>query len=453
MKKNDIVELNITDVTLQGSGVGHYEGIAVFVPETVTGDVIEAHILKVKSNCAFAKVHKILLPSSKRIADGCESFKKCGGCAFRHIDYAFESELKANAVCNNLKRIGGVEPEMEPIITLSPDGYRNKCQYPVAKTESGIDIGFFAPHSHRVVDCPKCELQPECFSKAVKIFKKFLIENNIEIYDEAANKGVVRHLYLRRANVTGEVMACVVINSDEMPFSAKLVECFKEAFGDDLKSVVVNINKKKTNVILGEKCVTVYGSDHITDVLCGVKIRISPLSFYQVNHDVAELLYKKAAEYAEPEGKTVLDLYCGAGTIGLSMASKAKRIIGVEIIEQAVEDAKFNAKANGFTNTEFLCDDAAGAAKVLSEKGIKPDVIILDPPRKGCDESLIETVATAFSPERVVYVSCDSATLSRDCKIFKTLGYETVKAIPVDMFPRTGHVETVALISKEKSYD
>lgn len=451
MKKNDIIELNITDVTLQGSGVGHYDSLAVFVPETVTGDKIEAHILKVKSNCAFAKVHRIIEPSKSRIGVDCTSFKKCGGCAFRHIDYSFEAELKANAVKNNLNRIGGVDPQFEPITTLAPDGYRNKCQYPVSKNEGGIDIGFFSSHSHRVVDCPGCNLQPEIFSKAQKAFKEFLLKHKISVYDETTEIGLVRHLYLRRANVTEEVMACVVINGDKMQFVNELVDCFKAVFGDDLKSVIININKKKTNVILGEKCVTVFGSDHITDVLCGVKVRISPLSFYQVNHDVAELLYKKAKEYAEPNGKTVLDLYCGAGTIGLSMAKEAKRVIGVEIIPEAVKDAKFNASTNGFCNAEFICDDAAGAAKQLSEKGIRPDVVILDPPRKGCDEELIRIVANDFAPERVVYVSCDSATLARDCKIFKALGYETVKAAPFDMFPRTGHVETVALLVRAVS--
>lgn len=448
MKKNDIIELNITDVTLQGSGVGHIDGLAVFVPETVTGDKIEAHVLKVKSNCAYAKVHRIIEPSENRIPVDCESFKKCGGCAFRHIDYKYESELKANAVKNNLNRIGGVEPLMEEIVTLSPDGYRNKCQYPVSKSGDSISIGFFSSHSHRVVDCPACALQPLEFSKAQKAFKEFLLKYNVSVYDETTRKGLVRHFYLRRANVTKEVMACVVVNGDKMPYEDKLIECLKSVFGDDLKSVVININKNKTNVILGEKCVTVYGDDYITDVLCGVKIRISPLSFYQVNHDVAELLYKKAKEYAEPNGKTVLDLYCGAGTIGLSMAEEAKRIIGVEIIHEAVLDARFNALENGFLNAEFICDDAAGAAKVLSEKGIRPDVVILDPPRKGCDDELIKTVANDFAPERVVYVSCDSATLARDCKIFKALGYETINATPVDMFPRTGHVETVVLLSR-----
>lgn len=448
MKKNDIIELNITDVTLQGSGVGHVDGLAVFVPETVTGDIIEAHILKVKPNCAFGKVHRVLKPSEHRIPVDCESFKKCGGCSFRHINYAFESELKLNAVKNNLMRIGGVDPEFEPITTLEADGYRNKCQYPVSKNETSISIGFFSSHSHRVVDCPDCALQPESFSKAQKAFKEFLLKYNVTVYDEATATGLVRHLYFRRANVTKEVMACVVINGDKMPYTDELIECLMSIFGDDLKSVIININKKKINVILGEKCVTVYGDDYITDILCGVKIRISPLSFYQVNHDVADLLYKKAKEYAEPNSKTVLDLYCGAGTIGLSMAKEAKRVIGVEIIPEAVEDAKFNASVNGFTNAEFICNDATGAAKVLSEKGIRPDVVILDPPRKGCDEELIKTVANDFAPERVVYVSCDSATLARDCKIFKSLGYETSKAAPFDMFPRTGHVETVVCLTR-----
>lgn len=450
MKKNDIVNLKIIDTTLQGAGVGKIDGLTVFVDSAVTGDEVEAHILKVKSNCAFAKIHSIITPSKNRVDAACSSYHKCGGCSFRHIDYKTELQIKENNVKNNLKRIGGVDPEFEPIVGLATAGYRNKAQYPLSLEKGELKIGFFAGHSHRVINCPDCALQPTEFSKAVAVFKDFLIKNNISIYDEETHKGLIRHIYFRKAVQTGEIMVCLVVNGDSIPKSEDFVDLLKSVFGADLKSVVLNINKDKTNVIMGQKCVTLYGSDHITDVLCGVKVRINPLSFYQVNHNVAEKLYEKAAEYAESNGKTVLDLYCGAGTIGLSMAEKAKKIIGVEIIPEAVNDAKFNAVENGFENTEFFCGDAAKAAQKLKNDGIKPDVIIVDPPRKGCDAELIKTITEDFAPEKVVYVSCDPATLARDCKLFKEQGYDTVKAAIFDMFPRTGHVETVIKLKRTK---
>ncbi len=450
MKKNDLINLKIFDTTLLGAGVGRADGLTVFVDSAVTGDEVEAHILKVKSNWAFAKVSKIITPSESRVETNCSSYPKCGGCSFRHIDYKKELEIKENNVINNLKRIGSVEPEFEPIVGLSNVAYRNKAQYPVSFEKNKLKIGFFAVHSHRVVDCPDCALQPQEFSKAVAVFKDFLLKNNILVYDEESHTGLVRHIYFRKAVLTGEIMVCLVINGDILPKCEIFVKNMQSVFGNDLKSVVLNINKAKTNVIMGEKCVTVFGNDCITDILCGVKVRISPLSFYQVNHDIAEKLYEKAAEYAEVDGKTVLDLYCGAGTIGLSMAEKAKKIIGVEIIPEAIEDAKFNAKQNGFENTEFFCGDAAKAADKLKNDGIKPDVIIVDPPRKGCDDELIKTITQDFAPDRVVYVSCDPATLARDCKLFKEMGYDTVKAATFDMFPRTGHVETVVKLVRKK---
>ncbi len=450
MKKNDLLNLKIIDTTLLGAGVGKIDGLTVFVDAAVTGDELLVHILKVKPNCAFAKISKIITPSEFRVDVNCGSYPKCGGCSFRHINYKYELEIKENNVKNNLKRIGTVEPEFEPIVGISEKSYRNKAQYPVSLEKGELKVGFFAGHSHRVIDCPDCALQPTEFSKAVAVFKAFLLKNSISVYDEESHKGLVRHIYFRKAVVTGEIMVCLVINGDSMPKSDEFVELMKSVFGVNLKSVVLNINKAKTNVIMGEKCVTVFGKDCITDILCGVKVRISPLSFYQVNHDVAEKLYQKAAEYAEPNGKTVLDLYCGAGTIGLSMAEKAKKIIGVEIIPEAIEDAKFNAQQNGFENTEFFCGDAAKAAEKLKNDCIKPDVIIVDPPRKGCDADLIKTITQDFAPERVVYVSCDPATLARDCKLFKEMGYDAVKCATFDMFPRTGHVETVVKLERIK---
>lgn len=448
MKKNDLINLEIFDTTLNGAGVGRHNGLTVFVDAAVTGDVVLAHILKVKPNCAFAKIDKIITPSSNRISAECCSYPRCGGCSFRHIDYKTELQIKENNVKNNLKRIGGVEPVFEPIVGLKDFEYRNKAQYPVSVVKGELKVGFFSGHSHRVVDCPECQLQPKEFSKAVSVFKSFLIDNNISVYDEESHKGLIRHIYFRKAVVTGEIMVCLVINGDSLPKSDKFVCLMKSVFGDCLKSVVININTDKTNVIMGKNSFVVYGDDHITDVLCGVKVRVNPLSFYQVNHDVAEKLYEKAAEYAETQNKTVLDLYCGAGTIGLSMADRAQKVIGVEIIPEAIEDAKHNAKINGFENAEFFCGDAAKAAEKLKNDDIKPDVIIVDPPRKGCDAELIKTITEDFAPERVVYVSCDPATLARDCKLFKEKGYDTTKAATFDMFPRTGHVESVVLLVK-----
>ena len=449
MKKNDLITIEITDVMLNGSGVGHYDGLAVFVPATVTGDVILAHVLKVNKNIAYAKINEIIKPSEKRIENTCQSFLRCGGCAFRHIKYSEELELKENAVRNNLKRIGGVEPEFEPITALKETGYRNKCQYPVSKDKDGnIVIGFYSEHSHRVVDCTDCALQPEEFSKIVKVFKSFLENKNISIYDEKSGRGLVRHLYLRKAETTGEIMVFVVVNGDKLPFYEELIEELKQLLKNSFCSFGLNINKNDTNVILGDKNITLYGNEYITDSLCDVEFRISPLSFYQVNHDVAELLYKKAAEYLEPNGKTILDLYCGAGTIGLTMAKKVKNLIGVEIIPEAIKDAKFNAKQNGIKNCEFICADAKKAAEDLKNRKIKPDAVIVDPPRKGCDETVIDIICNDFAPERVVYVSCDSATLARDCKIFKSFGYSAKKCATFDMFPRTKHVESVVRLTR-----
>lgn len=448
MKKNELVNLKITDTTLQGSGVAKHDGFTVFVNSAVTGDEVEAHILKVKQNCAFAKIEKIITPSDCRVEPLCPSYPKCGGCGFRHISYKTELSIKENNVKNVLKRIGGVEPSFEPIFGLNPDGYRNKAQYPVSFDGKELKIGFFADRTHRVVDCPVCRLQPDEFEKGVAVFRRFLESNNISVYDEERHKGLMRHIYFRLAVATGEIMVCIVINGESLPFSDILTEQLKEVFGERLCSVVLNINREKTNVIMGKKCVTLYGKDTVTDILCGVKVRISPLSFYQVNHDVAEKLYEKAAEFAEPSGKTVLDLYCGAGTIGLSMADRAKSVIGVEIVPEAVADAKVNAAENGADNARFICADAAAAAESLKSEGVVPDVVILDPPRKGCSEELIKTVACDFAPERVVYVSCDPATLARDCKRFSALGYKTVTAAPFDMFPRTAHCECVCLLKR-----
>lgn len=450
MQKNDELILEITDVTAEGSGVGKYEGMAIFTPLTAVGDRVRVKILKVKKTYAYGKAMEIIEPSPDRIEPDCPVFNKCGGCVYRHISYEAECRLKSNKVYEVIKRIGGVDMQPQPIISEPyTENYRNKAQYPV---DMQGKAGFYAFHSHRIIPCGECKLQPEIFGEIVKATEEWIEQNNIKIYDESRHKGLLRHIYIRRAEVTEEIMFTAVINGDFLPFYKELTESLKLVCGQNLKSVQININKENTNVILGKECKVIYGEPHITDVLCGVKVRLSPLSFYQVNRKMAERLYEKAAEYAQPQSKTVLDLYCGAGTIGLSMAKSAKSIIGVEIIPEAIEDAKFNAILNGIDNTRFICADATKAAEQLAKEGIRADVVIVDPPRKGCSPELIGTITNDFSPERVVYVSCDPATLARDIKIFTEQGYELKEYTPADLFPRTAHVETVALLIKGENH-
>ena len=450
LKKNDEIQLTVKSCTVQGSGVCDYNGMTVFVRGAVTGDHVIAHIIKVKKTYAVGIIKKITQRSPIRIKPQCAVSDKCGGCCFAHITYESELEIKQKQVEDNFKRIGGLDVTVKPIIP-SPDSsrYRNKAQYPVGSDGKFASIGFYAPMTHRIIDCADCYLQPEDFRKVVDIFRDWIREKKISIYDENINKGILRHIYLRKGFVTGEIMVCLVANSREVPFTHELIEMLR-AEVEGLRSVILNVNTKNTNVVLGNECITLYGSDYITDELCGLRFNISPLSFYQVNHDGAEILYNKAKEYAALTGKeTLIDLYCGTGTIGLTMAREAGQLVGVEIIEQAVENAKKNAELNGIENSRFICGDASKAAEILFEEGIKPDVVILDPPRKGCDGALVETVAK-MSPERIVYVSCDSATLARDCARFLEAGYKVEEATPVDMFPRTGNVETVVLLSQRR---
>ena len=446
MRKNDIINLNIDAMSSEGSGIGRYDSVAVFVPNSAVGDSITAKVLKVKSNCAFAKIEEIITPSPDRIKPDCDVFLKCGGCVYRHISYDAELDIKQRRVEDAVRRIGKVDLSANTIVSNKKiTGYRNKAQYPVA--QSG-EVGFFANHSHRIIPCENCKLQPHEFSAIANIFKEWMHKSGNTVYDEGTSIGLVRHLYIRKAFATGQIMVCLVVNGNSVKSADNFVSALQKELGDDLKTVVLNINKEKTNVILSDKCVNLYGDGYIYDILCGVKVRISPLSFYQVNRDMAELLYKKVAEYADIKGKTLLDLYCGAGTIGLSMADKAENVIGVEIIHQAVEDAIFNAKNNGVKNARFLCADAAEAAKTLHEENIKPDVVVVDPPRKGCSADLISTITDSFSPERVVYVSCDAATMARDIKMFTDKNYQLKEYTPFDLFPRTVHTECVALLQR-----
>lgn len=443
MKKNDIIELDITDISSEGSGIGKYDGMAIFVPLTAVGDKISAKILKVKKNYAFAKCEEIISPSKHRTEIDCGVFARCGGCVFRHISYKSECELKQNRVKQTMRRIGKVDVNPNPIIAGdSPCRYRNKALYPISQNG---EIGFYSHHSHRVIPCGDCLLHPKEFYTAGDIFTSFVQKNKISVYDEQTHKGLLRHFYLRYGMQTGELMVGVVINGNTLPKSEELVDNLISAFGENLKSVILNINTQKTNVVLGDKNILLYGREYIYDVLRGVRVRISPNSFYQVNHDMANRLYQKAADYAAPQGKNILDLYCGAGTIGLSMARDAKSVIGVEIVEAAVRDAQINAAENGITNARFICGDASAAAQKLKQEQISADVVILDPPRKGCEEGLLKTVACDFAPERIVYVSCDVATLARDTAVLENLGYKLQEYTPVDLFPRTPHCEVAAL--------
>ncbi len=450
IEKNKIYTAEAVDYTSNGSGIFKINGITVFVPNTAVGDIAEIKILKVGKNYSFGKLERLISPSTDRIDTDCDIFNKCGGCVFRHIEYRAELKFKHKRVYDVLTRIGGVDGNIIGDIVPSPscNAYRNKAQLPIAQDTSGrIIVGFYAPRSHRVIPLNYCSLQSEPFNRAVGAFLEWANNSGEIAYDETNHKGVLRHLYLRYSKKTDELMVCVVANTYKLKEEEELVEILKDKL-PELKTVVLNINREKTNVITGKKCRNLYGNGYITDELCGLKFKISPLSFYQINRDAAEKLYGIAADFANlGQGETLLDMYCGTGTIGLSMASRVKNLIGVEIVPQAIEDAKKNAQINNIKNARFICSDASEAAKLLYDEGIRPDCIILDPPRKGCCGDCI-SVVSEMSPDKIVYVSCDPATLARDLAIFDEKGYFTKNAIPVDMFPRTSHVETVCLMSR-----
>ncbi|MDQ5984136.1 MAG: 23S rRNA (uracil-C(5))-methyltransferase RlmCD [Eubacteriales bacterium SKADARSKE-1] len=452
IKKNDILKLEIVDLTSDGNGVGKLNGIPIFVPNIAVGDKLLARILKVKSNHAYGKIEELLSSSPHRIEVDCKNYLQCGGCAFRHITYQAELSAKEQRVKDAIRRIGGFSDlKISPILgAKDADKYRNKAQIPIGKNErEEYILGFYAKHSHRIIDSARCNLHPDIFATIINIFKKWASISKPSVYNEKTHTGLLRHLYLRIAKGTGEIMVCIVVNGENIPQGSLLVDMLKSSVSD-IKSIVVNTNTDKTNVIMGKKSTILYGQDYITDILCNLKFNISPNSFYQVNHDQAEVLYNLVKQYANLKGnETLLDLYCGTGTIGLTMANDCKKVIGVEIIEDAIKDAKNNAELNKISNTEFICADAKEAVLKFSSKNEFPDVVILDPPRKGCDLDTINSVVD-MGPKRIVYVSCDPATLARDLKIFSQKGYFPKELTPVDMFPRTTHVECVALMSQVK---
>lgn len=449
MQKNEIYTVSIDDLTAEGSGVCHIDGMAVFIPESAVGDKLRIKIVKVLKNYAFGIIEEILIPSDDRIVPDCIYHKQCGGCVFRHISYEKELEIKAKIVRDAFERIGKLSPAFLPIIGCeSRIGYRNKAQYPVSADKNGnIICGFYAQRSHRIVPVNNCLLQPDIFGRIVELILSYAKEKKIAPYKEENNTGILRHIYLRKGHYSDEIMVCLVVRkSIERELKGLVKRLIDEIPG--IKSIVMNINPYKTNVILGNKNVTLWGSDIIKDTMCGNEIEISPLSFYQVNTPQAERLYAVAKDFAGLTGKErLLDLYCGAGTIGISMADKAKTVLGVEVIPEAVENAKENAKRNGVENAEFICGDAGEIAKKLADDGMLPDVVVVDPPRKGCDGQTISAICK-MSPKCIVMVSCNPATAARDCSILSTMGYATEKVQPVDLFGGTGHVECVVLMSR-----
>ena len=459
LQKNQLIELTVTGVTGEGSGVARYvteeypaPGFVVFIPGTAMGDRLICRLLKVQKTHAFGKVEELLEPSPDRKNHiDCPAYGKCGGCNWRHVTYEAECRYKQAWVQDTIQRVGGIDAPVLPLMGgARSNRYRNKAQFPVAPGPDGRPvIGFYAPRSHRIIPCRDCKLQPKGYAAVLDAVERWMVENAVPAYDEVSHTGLVRHIYIRQAAVTGEMMVCLVCRERTLPAEDALVSLLIEA-APQMVSLSLNINPDKTNVILGKRTVTLWGADSIVDQLCGLHFRLSPHSFYQVNHAQTQKLYRLAAQAAALTGKeTLLDLYCGTGTIGLSMAHTAGAVIGVEVVEAAVRDAKKNAAANRIRNARFICADAAQAAAQLAGEGTQVDVVVLDPPRKGCSPDLIDTVA-GMNPERVVYVSCDPATLARDLKLFKEKGYHTEWVQPVDLFPRTAHCENVVRLSKQK---
>lgn len=450
MNKNDICTLEITSISNDGAGVGRDEdGKVVFVPMTAVGDVCRVKILKAKSSYSYGKIEEILTSSPDRTENDCPVFGRCGGCTLRHISYEAEARAKEGFVRDAFTRIGGLEPEFLPFIKNDNiERYRNKAQYPIGKDKEGnVICGFYAPNSHRIAPCGDCVLQPEIFSEIVSYIREYIQNNKLSVYNEAENKGVMRHICLRKGHYSGEINVTLVARR-KIPELQRLSKELMARF-HDIKGVALNINKQDTNVIMGEEEILLAGTSEILDTMCGNTVSVSPKSFYQVNTPMAEKLYGVAKEFAEPKGKVIADIYCGIGTIGLSMAGEAERVIGVEIVESAVQNARKNAEMNGFDNAEFYCSDAEGAAEIIKKAGFKPDVIILDPARKGCEGGTLESIA-ALGAESIVMISCNPATAARDCKVLSGLGYECRKVRGVDLFSRTGHVETVVMLSRKK---
>ena len=453
LQKNQILTLRIERLSSDGSGVAHSpDGETVFVPGAAPGDEADVRIVKDCKRYAFGILDHLRTPSPDRIPVDCAVAGPCGGCSLRHLDYTAELRAKQENVTDAFRRIGGLDV---PVLDICPspevDRYRNKVQFPVGLDKNGNPcIGFYAGRTHRIVPCPDCKLQPGVLNDIGNALCRFFAENSIQPYNEETGRGLVRHIFLRRGAHSGQIMVCLVCTRPNFPHADALCTCLREQFAD-IATILLNVNSKNTNVILGTETHTLYGPGYIEDTLCGVPVQLGPLSFYQVNTLAAERLYGIAAQYAQlTPDDLLLDLYCGMGTIGLSMVDHCRELVGVEIVPEAIESAKANAARMGdavAAKSRFFCADAGQAATRLAAEGLHPDVVMLDPPRKGCDEATLSAVVR-MAPRRVVYVSCNPSTAARDAAWLEQNGYHAEKVQPVDLFPRTKHCETVVLLSK-----
>ncbi len=452
LTKNEIYEATVCDYTSEGQGVAKIDGCAVFVPNAIYGEKCRIRIEKAQKTWASGKIVEILEKSPHRINRTCPMAKLCGGCAFHHMDYEEETRLKAERVRTCLNRLGGESMEAVPILAApTTQCYRNKAQYPLSSKNGRVYAGFFKAGTHQVVENARCGILPEEMDRVKDAVVAHMNRWGIPAYDEAAHKGLVRHIYVRRGVVSGQILVCLVCNGRKFPQAHRLVAELRKIPG--FTTLVLSVNTKQGNTVLGDEFITLSGEGFIEDTLCGLKFRLSPRSFYQVNHHQAQRLYEAAITQAQiTKEDLVLDLYCGVGTITLAMAKAARRVIGVEVVPEAVQDARDNARRNGIENAEFFCGDAGQAALALEEQGIRADVAVVDPPRKGLNGDTIEALAR-MAPRRIVYVSCDPATLSRDVALLKERGYTLKNALAADLFPRCAHVESVVLLTKNTQED
>lgn len=455
MKKDDFVTIEIEDIGADGAGIGKMDGFALFIKDALPGDLVEAKIMKLKKNYGYARLMNILRPSPDRVEPQCPVARSCGGCQLQAMDYSAQLQFKERKIKNNLQRIGGFhEIPMEPILGMeTPYAYRNKAQFPIGRGKDGrIITGFYAGRTHSIIENKKCLLGVPQNEEVLERLLSYMEENQVSAYDEKTGTGLIRHVLIRYGFSTGQLMVCVIVNGKRLPKEERLTERLLEIPG--MKSITLNVNREKTNVILGKEVRVLWGQEYIEDQIGDVSYRISPLSFYQVNPVQTKKLYEKALEFAGLSGEeTVWDLYCGIGTISLFLAQKAKQVYGVEIVPEAIADAKENARINGIQNVEFYVGRAEDVLPQKYEKeGVYADVIVVDPPRKGCAESLLKTIVD-MKPEKVVYVSCDSATLARDLRYLCDRGYELARVQGVDQFPQTTHVETVVLLTRKREED
>ncbi len=448
LHRGDPLQVSIETATIDGSGVARVDGQVVFVPGALPGERCSVRIAHVGRSAVFAQLLSVLTPSVHRVEPDCPYFPRCGGCALRHMDYEQELALKQTHVQSCLTRIGGQTISALPITgAAQTDDYRNKVQFPVQEQDGRPVAGFFSGKTHRVIPVRHCRIQPDCADAIRGAVLAWMEQYHIRAYDEQTHTGYIRHIYIRFGAESGQILVCIVANCAQLPKKKQLVAALLAA-EPGITTIVFSPNTKKGNTVLGTEFHPLYGDGTITDTLCGLQFRLSAPAFYQVNHAQAERLYEKAVQLAGLTGnETVLDLYCGTGTITLCLARHAKKAIGVEIVPQAIEDAKFNAAQNGMENAEFFCMDAGQAAKMLADRRTRPNVIVVDPPRKGVSADVIEAIGT-MAPQRVVYVSCDPATLARDLKLLTAAGYTLQTAEAFDLFPRCAHVETVVLLSK-----